>query len=116
MVFDHLQQTIDSWEQRHGISTADILTLPSPFDAVFQRMLRQRGLTLEELAAALALDHEEARQVGRLLIEKGMFAELEHACNGPTRYTLRLANSRKQHAASARRRASIDLLKIIESN
>jgi hypothetical protein len=79
-------------------------------------MLRQRGLTLEELAAAFALDDDEARQVGKLLIEKGIFAELEHECNGPTRYTLRLANSRKQHAASTRRRASIDLLKTIESD
>jgi hypothetical protein len=116
MVCDHLRQTIDSWQQRRGISTADILTLPAPFCTVFQRMLRQRGLTLEELAAAFAIDHDDARELGRLLIEKGIFAEPEHECNGATRYTLRLANSRKQHAASTRRRASIDLLKTIESN
>ena len=97
-MFDRLRQELEQRPRSDGIASSEVLTLPDPLSRVLNAMLRRGPRTLRELAGDFELSADEMRQVARLLIEKGIFAEETRAGDGETIYRVRLARTRELKA------------------
>jgi hypothetical protein len=111
MKLDDLVQSVKELPPYTGITSADLLMFPDPLSSVLAAMLRSEGLTRSELAEALGLTCDEIVHLGELLIQKGIFGELEQQAHGDVCYKIRLARSHK-----ARKRSSTDLWKALDSS
>lgn len=71
ILFDQLYQKIDTCPSQDGISQIDILNLPAPLVAPFNRITRQRKISEPDFAAELGISHPQMQRLGQLLVEKG---------------------------------------------
>ncbi len=91
-LFDRLQSEIEGREKAAGLSIADMLVLPEPLQKLLSWMMRQREVTLSELAAHVKEEPEAARGFVAELVEKGFVRELQ--LPDEPRYRVRLAAKR----------------------
>ncbi len=91
-LFNRLQGELDAREQSPGLRMSDLLTLPEPLAGLLNWMIRQVQVGLDDVAAFLQRDEEEARTVLAGLREKGFVREIE--MRGMTTYRVRLAPKR----------------------
>jgi len=94
-LFGRLQQELEAREKVAGLTTADILSLPSDERQLVNWMVRAGDVALADVVAQLG--QEEATVQARLavLIEKGFVREISN--QGVTCYQVRMAPRRKRN-------------------
>ena len=93
--YDSLHDEVDNLETVEGITPLAATTLPDPFGPLLRKLIRQGSMTVEEIAAELGLDQDEAQDLGSHLAAKGYLREEEHEASGGTVYRVYLARIRK---------------------
>ena len=76
-LFNRLQDEIDSREQQKGLSPTDLLDMPSELAAVVQKIIRQNGIRLVDLAESLELSQQQTQSLLTDLIQKGYVRQIE---------------------------------------
>jgi len=75
-----IRQALDSMPRTDGFNPMDTLRMPKAVSVIYRLIMRNRGsLPLADLAAGTGWSEAEARQVGDLLVEKGLITSE----NGP---------------------------------
>jgi hypothetical protein len=93
-MFEQLLNELAGRPAVQGITMVDLLDLPAPLGAALRRIVRADTLPLSDLAAELALNIDEARALGALLVEKGMLT-VEAAGDGEPAYRVRFVVARR---------------------
>lgn len=76
-LFNRLQDEIDSQDEPGGLSPVDLLDLPDEIAKIIRAIIRQNGMKLADVAAALDNSEEETRQTLDELIQKGFVREIQ---------------------------------------
>ena len=76
--YDSLHDEVDNLEAVEGITPLAATTLPDPFGPLLRKLIRQGSMTVEEIAAELGLDADDAQHLGSHLAAKGYLREEEH--------------------------------------
>lgn len=95
--FELLHDEVEKLEMVEGITPLTAADLPDPFSGLFRKMIRQGSMTLDEIAAQLDLDNEQAYHLGNHLATKGYLQVEEHETGGGARYRVYLARIRKHN-------------------
>jgi len=93
-IFHNLEGELAAREKSPGLSMSDVLALPDPLDRLCKWMLRQRQVSLDEVAAFLEQDERLAQQSIETLLDRGFVREV--AMGETIYYRLRLAPTRKR--------------------
>jgi len=99
ILFDQLYQKIDTCPSQDGISQIDILNLPAPLVAPFNRITRQRKISEPDFAAELGISRPQMQRLGQLLVEKGYLTR--QLVDDETIYQINFAQHRVHHRATA---------------
>ena len=91
-LFDRLQAELNAQKKAEGLSMADVVMLPDPLPRMVRYMLRERDVTLANMAAFLGQDETETQTLLGSLVEKGFVREM--MVRGERHYRVRLANRR----------------------
>ena len=91
-LFDRLNQEMEAREKTPGLTMSDVLVFPEAERKLFNWMMRQRQVALEEVAARLGQDEAAARAKMAELMDKGYVREID--IRGEVRYRVRLAPKR----------------------
>ncbi len=93
-IFDHIQQTIQTWEAQEGINPAELLELPPPVRRLMQHIMRQGELTGAAVAEFLGESHAYAHAILNELLGKG-YLERE-SCREGTDWVYRVRFAHKR--------------------
>jgi hypothetical protein len=93
--YDDLHHEVDSLETVEGITALSATMMPQPFGPLLRKLIRQGSMTLEEIAAELGLDPQDAQHLGSHLAAKGYLREEDQEDSGKV-YRVYLARIRKQ--------------------
>ena len=91
-IFDRLGQELEAREKAAGLSLADVLTLPDDQRRLFNWMLRQEEVSLEQVIAYLNQGEPAARDLLAELVGKFFVREIKNG--DESRYRVRLAPKR----------------------
>jgi hypothetical protein len=58
------------------------MELPEPLYTAMNKLMRKGSMTVGELAAGLNIKMVEARQLGQMLVEKGLLSLVEQKADG----------------------------------
>lgn len=93
--YDDLHHEIDDLESVEGITALSATIMPDPIGPLLRKLIRQGSMTVEEVAAELGLDPQDAQHLGSHLAAKGYLREEEQEDSGKI-YRVYLARIRKQ--------------------
>jgi hypothetical protein len=79
-----------------GVSITEILAMPPTVASLLRALNRSGGASLDGLAGQLGFDREQARQVSRLLVERGYLFIRPAEADAPPVFRVCLART-KQH-------------------
>ena len=97
-MFDRLRQELERRPRSEGLSSSEILAFPPTWSSILNGMLRKGPSSLSDLAGEFDLAASEMRQLGDLLVAKGIFAAETRAEDGEIVYRVRLARTRELKA------------------
>ncbi len=90
---ERIRRELAKRPKAEGVTPADIAELSNPLRATLNKLLRENGMALDELAASLGLEDEnEARQIAELLVEKGFLEPGEKRADDQIFYALHFAH------------------------
>jgi hypothetical protein len=95
--FDRLRQELQGLDERlkaEGLTPLDVMALPEPLRTAMNALMRKGSMTVSELAAELHIETVEARQLGEMLVEKGLLSLGEQQADGEIVYRVRLGRRR----------------------
>jgi hypothetical protein len=92
--FNRMRQALDERLKTDGITPLDVMALPEPLRSAMNKLMRKGSMTSSELAAELHIGTVEARQLGQMLVEKGILSLVEQKADGEIVYRLRLGRTR----------------------
>lgn len=73
--FDEIRKALEILPPSDGFSPVDTLRMPKAVSVIYRLIMRNRGsLHLAELASGTGWSEADARQVGDLLVEKGLIS------------------------------------------
>lgn len=93
-IFHSLEGELAAREKSPGLSMSDLLALPDPLDRLCKWLLRQRQVSLADVAEFLEGDEPLAQQAIEELLDRGFVREVAMA--GEITYRVRLAPTRKR--------------------
>ena len=92
-------QELDQLPEVQGITPIDLLGLPLPLPGIMRQVLRQGGISLNDLAAGLQTSPDLARKVGQVLVRKGFLRD-EKGADGSSLYRANTGNVRGRLSGS----------------
>ncbi len=98
-LFNRLQDEINAQEQPGGLSPIDLLDLPDELSQIIRKIIRRNGMKLADVAEALAVSPDEARQTLESLVEKGFVRRVE--VKNDIWYKARFAQKRSRTVSSS---------------
>ena len=98
-LFNRLQDDINAQEQPGGLSPIDLLDLPDELSQIIRKIIRRNGMKLADVAEALAVSPDEARQTLERLVEKGFVRRVE--VKNDFWYKARFAQKRSRTVSSS---------------
>jgi hypothetical protein len=94
--FEHIQQELNKRSKVEGITPLDVMELPEPLRTAMNKLMRKGSMTVGELAVELNIEMVEARQLGQMLVEKGLLSLVEQKADGEIVYRVRLGRTRER--------------------
>jgi predicted transcriptional regulator len=91
-LFDRLGHELNSREKAAGLSMADVLSLPDELRKLFNWMMRQEEVSIDDVVTHLGNDESTVQRTLSSLVEKGFIRQME--VKGQFRYKVRLAPKR----------------------
>ena len=83
-LYEHLLDELNSQDLQEGFSSVDLLHLPPNLASLIGKIMRNNGMTLNELATEVHQTPDAARKILDKLVEKGYLQAiarlLENAC------------------------------------
>jgi hypothetical protein len=89
-----MPQEPDKRVKVEGITPLDVVELPEPLRTAMNKLMCKGSMTLSELSVELNLKMVEARQLGQMLIEKGLLTLVEQQADGEILYRPRWGHTR----------------------
>ncbi|MGB0388628.1 MAG: hypothetical protein ACPGWR_27725 [Ardenticatenaceae bacterium] len=99
-ILTRCQEELKKRPQTRGISLAEVLDLPEPLDLMLNKIIRQRSMTINQMAATFDLKPAQMQQLAELLLEKGILRTAKPNSNGETRYRVYLTRTHQRSASS----------------
>ncbi|MCP5097630.1 MAG: hypothetical protein GY943_18945 [Chloroflexi bacterium] len=91
---DEWLQLIDEMPQVDGVAMTSLLELPTSLSKLLRQMMKRRGVTAVEFAAALDVSEPDVAQLSALFIEKGYVKTQVQKETGETVYRTNLLHVR----------------------
>lgn len=95
-MLERLQEELARRPDVEGITIIDAMDITDPLGSVIKTMIRGGPLTLDALANLLGLTRDEARQLGDLMVTKGLLTATVSESNDDVTYQIRFALPRKR--------------------
>lgn len=93
-IFNRLQVELDVRESQEGITTADLLELPTELRRIVNHITRKNGRSLSQIAQQFKEEEQEVQRSLDMLIEKGFVKEME--LNGEPFFKVYFARKRSR--------------------